>query len=128
MKANRAPRLRQADEAVSSVVAAVLLFALFTTAFALWTLTTLPQWIADREERHMETVKERFDTLKAGLDAVSGTGSTAPVSAPIPLAAEKVALLQRSPATGRLAFVDGLSATASFTSPELFLVGGQAAG
>lgn len=122
MKANRFA-LAKRDEAVSSVVSAVLIFGLFATVSVLYTINTLPEWVADNEQRHMELVKERLDLLKASLD--TGSGSTAPAIATFPLGAEKVALLQPVAASGALSYSSGQSTAATFTAPAIFLSGGQ---
>ncbi len=130
MTARRVPRPKD-DDAVSTVVGAVLVFSLFATAMVMYSVQTLPQWIADNEQQHMDLVKQRFDSLKGGLDAGSGSLSTTPVSTAVPLAADKVTLLQPVAATGTLGFTTGstcCSASVTFASnPSLYLVGGQSA-
>lgn len=123
--------MRRDDGGVSSVVAAVLLFALFSTAFMVYSFQSLPGWEADNEHAAHRAVAGDLQGLKAGLEALSARGDAGPVGATVPLAVPTVAVLQPDPATADLAFLDGgsgLAVTASLSSPRLHLVDGAAAG
>jgi hypothetical protein len=114
------------DDAVSSIVAAVLLFALLTTAATLWTFTTLPLWIAEREQQHGHEVQEAFGAMRSGLDALSAGDDAGPSSFPVDLAAAPVPMLQRAPAQGELSLDGAVRLQASFDD-ELLLVADGAA-
>jgi hypothetical protein len=126
MKANRAARAHRArladEQAVSSVVAAVLLFALFTTAFTIWTFTTLPQWVADREQAHADKVQQSFSALQAGLDALSASDDNGPSSVAVDLGPSPIALLQPTAAQGELSVQGEVRATGTFVNEQVPVV------
>jgi len=126
--ARRRPRTAGPDDAVSSVVSAVLVFALFASAFILWTATTLPVWIKDREATHQQEVRAELSGLQAGLDRLASVDERGPITASFPLGAPPVPLVQTAPSTGALAFEDGLAFTAAFTDPRLHEVDGVGRG
>jgi hypothetical protein len=130
VKANRGPRARRQarDDAVSSVVAGILVFALFTTVFTMWTVTTLPEWIADREQSHARGVQDAFATLSSGLDALSAASDKGPSAVPVKLGPEPVALLQPVAANGELGVQDTVRAQATFTGESLRFAGSVAVG
>lgn len=128
MKANRAARDGPAPEAVSSVVAAILLFALFTTVFTMWTVTTLPEWIADREEAHADGVREAMASLASTLDSLSASDDAGPAAMSMALGPRPVALLQPSAATGELAVEGTIALAGTFTDEFLLFADGVAAG
>lgn len=128
MKANRAAGGRDDEAAVSSVVSAVLLFALFTTASVMWTFQTLPEWIADREEAHQGGVVERFATLRSGLETLSAGDDPGTVAITLPLSPRPVALLQTAPAQGELGLEDDLEVSATFTGTAIHLLDGAPLG
>jgi hypothetical protein len=127
VKANRAARAR-GEEAVSSVVSAILLFALFTTAFTLWTITTLPTWVAEREQQHAHGVQESFAALSAALDTLSAADDTGPSTIPVVLGPDAVPLVQSTPATGELSLRDTLTARATFVGESLHVADGVSVG
>lgn len=127
MKANRSARAAD-DEAVSSVVAAVLLFALFSTVVTLWTLTTLPEWKADREQAHAHAVQESFAALDAGLAALSAAKDAGPSTVPVVLGPDPVALVQSAPASGELEMQDEVAVLGTFTGEALHFSDGVAVG
>src|SRR6185436_15286537 len=91
--AHRTP-LGHDDKGVSSVVSAVLLFGLFTTAFTVWSFTTLPKWEADNEQAHHRQVVEAMAGLEAGLSGLSGRNDPGPYTGVVPLGTPAVPLLQ----------------------------------
>lgn len=121
-------RLAGDSAAVSSVVAAVLLFALFSTAFLTWTVITLPQWIADNEAVHEGEVVDSFAALQAGLERLSGAASDGTTSATFALAAEPVPLLQGGAPRGSLEAASGFRLQGAFTNPALHLIDGSVSG
>lgn len=120
-------RFIDSKQGVSSVVSAVLLFALFTTVAMLWTLNTLPQWIGDNEANHSQLVKERMDAIRDGLDALSATDGRGPIGVTIPLAAPAVPMVQQVSPAGSLAVAGNFQAQASFVNPQVQLVDGETA-
>lgn len=116
------------ESGVSAVVGAVLLMALFTTAFTAYTLTTLPEWKADKEQAHQALVRQELGGLKADLEALAARRDAGPVTATVPLEVAKVALLQSAAARATIAVGDGFDADFSFTSPSLFFSDGAAVG
>lgn len=112
-------------DAVSSVVSAVLLFALFLAAFSAWTVNSLPGWVAEREAGHSGMVSDRIGGLQAGVEGLSASGQAGPVTATLRLAPEPVPLVQSSTATGRLSLVpDAASWDATLENPQLHVRGG----
>lgn len=81
------------DEGVSAVIGAVLIFGLISTGFLVWSINTLPVWIADNEEIRDRQAIEAFSRIKSGLDGLSTTGSPGPISVTVPLGAQEVPLL-----------------------------------
>ncbi|MEA3189428.1 MAG: hypothetical protein QOD77_10 [Thermoplasmata archaeon] len=116
---------RAGDEGVSSVVAAVLLFGLFTTVFALYAIQTLPEWEADNEHNHHREVARQLQGVRASLEALSSRDDAGPVTASVSMDVPTVPMLQQTPASAEVAYLkddDGFGAAASFTSPVLRLV------
>lgn len=130
MKANRRAlaQLPRDDGAASSVVAAILLFALFTTMLTLWTVGTLPQWIADREQEHAHAIQSSFGSLSSGLDALSAADDNGPATVALTLGARPVALVQTTPSTGELGVQDVVAVGATFTGETLRFSNGAAVG
>ncbi len=129
MKANRTPRaLRPDTEAVSSVVSAVLVFVLFSTAFGMWMFTQFPTWVEDRETSHQYAVRDALADIQSGLERLSASESAGPVTAAIPLAGRPIALLGGVPANGHLFVEDGSNFDATFTAPRLHIAGDDVAG
>lgn len=122
-----AARTGQDESAVSAVVGAVLVFALFSTAMTIYAVTTLPDWKADKEQAHQDAVQQAFGGLQADLDALAVRRDVAPVTASIPLEVPQVPLLQSTPARGRLGIADGFAASFAFPAvPSLFAGDGAA--
>lgn len=118
MKANRAPRSKgfaDEDSGVSAVIGAVLVFGLFSSAFIIWSFTTLPVWIADNEAQRNDDVQQSFSTLNDGLNLLAASGGSGPISASFPLAADEVPLLQPAPSIGRLYHDDGFAWDATYS-------------
>lgn len=118
--------LPRRDDAVSSIVAAVLLFALLTTAATLWTFTTLPLWVAQREQQHGQEVQESFAAMRAGLDSLSAADDDGPSTFPVDLAASPVPFVQRAAAHGDLAVEGSVRAQATFDDERLMAADGAA--
>lgn len=107
------------DRAVSSVVSAVLIFALFSSAFVLWTAMTLPEWVADRESLHQDEVRGGLGSLQSGLERLSAADEQGPITASFPLGAPKVPLVQSAASSGELAYRDGFRFDAAFGDAHL---------
>lgn len=106
---------------------AILIFGLFATTAALYTVNTLPEWVADNEQKHMEQVQLGMDLLKGSLDALAASGSASTASATFALGAEKVALLQPVAASGQLTgTATGVSTLFSVPGSELHYSNGDA--
>lgn len=115
------------ESAVSAVVGAVLLLALFSTAMSIYTISTLPEWKADKEEIQQKRVQAVLGDLRSDVEALSVRGDAGPVTAAVPLEAARVPLLQQTPARGTLGLADGFGAAFSFpATPSLFLSDGAA--
>lgn len=113
---------RGGDAAVSSVVSAVLVVALLVTVSTLWTVTTLPQWVADREEDHARSVQASFSALQSGLESLSAADDEGPSTVPVDLGPRAVPLVQPVAASGELRVADATTATATFTDESILLV------
>lgn len=114
--------LRSDESAVSAVVGAVLLLALFSTAMTVYTVTTLPEWKADKEHNHQLAVEQSLGGLKSDLEALAARRDAGPVSANVPLEVSKVPLLQTVAARGTIGVEDGgFAAAFAFPSPDLYL-------
>lgn len=125
MKANRKHRtFRPDDAAVSAVIGAVLVFGLFSSAFVIWSFTTLPVWIADNEYARNEEAVSSFSSLRNGLGLLAAENSAGPITASFPLSADEVPLLQPAPSVGQISYDSGFSWSASFTSPTSYMVDG----
>lgn len=119
--------MRTDESAVSAVVGAVLLLALFSSAMTIYTVSTLPQWKADKEEIQQQRVAASLGDLRSSLEALAARDEEGPVTATVPLKASRVPLLQQTPGRGSLGLADGFDATFSFPStPSLFVSGGSA--
>ncbi len=129
MKANQAQRrLSSESSGVSSVVSAVLVFALFSSAFGMWMFTQFPTWVADRESNHQDSVRAGFADLQAGIERLSASDSAGPISASVPLTARQIPLLGGIPTSGHLFMETGVDFAAAFTGPRLHVIGDAAAG
>ena len=122
------PHAPSDDVGVSSVVSAVLLVALFTTAMTIWTFTTLPTWVAEREANHLDGAQESFGRLKADLESLAAQDSPGPAATAVDLGPSKVPLLQGTAARGTLSYEDGFSIQGAFTGAVLHLQDGSAIG
>ncbi len=116
------------DDGVSSVVAAALVVALFATAMSLWTVVTLPEWIADREQNHQDLVQDRFSFLQSGIEGLGAVAPGASISAVVPLGASPVPLVQLTPATGELSFESDVRLQVALTGAALHAQDGAAVG
>ncbi len=87
------------------MVSAVLVLAMFTAAFGVWTVDTVPEWIAAREHAHAGDVALSFSRMRADLDTQAADGTSA--SFTVDLAPDPIPLLQRSPSFGTLEMQDG---------------------
>ncbi len=92
-----------------------MLFALFSSAFIIWSTTVLPDWIKENESQHNRLVQDRFAAMQTGLDGLSASGERGPFLVTYPLGADAVTFLQSIPSTGH-AFIDG-STTTTLTAP-----------
>ncbi len=120
--------MRRDETAVSAVVGAVLLLALFSTVATIYTVETLPQWKADKEQNQQAEVAGVLAALRADVEALAARGDAGPVTAPVPLETPRVPLLQPSSARASLEVEDGFDATFAFgATPSLFLSGGASA-
>lgn len=123
-RGRRRPGQDAADSGVSSIVAAVLLLALFTTAFTLWSISTLPGWIADREEAHAQGTEEAFRALQASAEALSASDDVGPSSVTVDLGASRVPVLQRVSASGELGMAGSVRWQADFTGEGVLVANG----
>lgn len=126
-RARTAPRTG-GESAVSSVVSAVLVFSLFSTAFVMWSVTQYPGWVEDRETNHQAAVRQALAQAQGDLERLSASEQTGPVTATLPLAARPIPLFGGVPSSGRLHLEDGVSFDATFTAPRLHVAGGGVAG
>lgn len=113
----RRPRLTghdRDDQGVSSIVAAVLVFALVMTMLVLWSVETAPDWVEEREAQHQMHVSEAFGALRAGTDALSAADDAGPTTVPVRLAPRPLPVFQTDPAHGTLQVQGALSVTGDF--------------
>ncbi|HET6399515.1 MAG TPA: hypothetical protein VFH47_08190 [Candidatus Thermoplasmatota archaeon] len=110
---------RGADAGVSSVVSAVLVFALFVTVATLYAAQTLPERIADREAAHQAVVTDAFTGMRSSLDVLSARGDRGPATAAVDLAPSPVGMLQRAAATGVLSLEGTFGVNAAFAQPRV---------
>ena len=89
MKANRFAGLARRDEGVSTVLGAVLVFALFIITLVTIQTQFVPVWQKQRESGLMDNVAQQFGALKAGLDQQVGNVTLVPVSTAMPLKADE---------------------------------------
>lgn len=126
--ARKPTALGRDDAAVSAVVSAVLVFGLFSTAFVMWTVISLPEWITDREENHQDGVVQDLHAAQADLESLSASDDAGPVQQTIDLRPSQVALLQRSPATADLSYQSGSDILADFPGATVHLLNGETQG
>ena len=112
------------ESAVSAIVGAVLLLALFSSAMTVWTITTLPDWKADKEELQQQRVQAVLGSLRSDVEALATRGETGPISASVPLQAGRVPLLQQTAARGSLGLAEGFDAQFSFPGASMYLNAG----
>lgn len=120
--------MRHADEsAVSAVVGAVLLTALFASAMTIYVVQTLPDWKADKEHNQQLLVQAQMTGLRSDIEALAARRDTGPVTSTIPLETPRVALLQGTPARATLGLQGGFDVGFSYaSSPQVYLEGGAA--
>ena len=128
MTASRRQPRRSRDDGVSSVVASVMLFAVFTTAMLMWTVNTMPEWIAERERAHHEELLGSFADLKGALDTVSGGDHDRTVTGALDLSPDPIPLLQKSLARGAVTTPSDIDISGTFTNARAFMVDGSMAG
>ena len=116
------------DDAVSSVVSAVLIFALFSTASLMWTLTQLPNWVEEREDNHAAAMREALGGMQATLEEMASTGNVGPATRTLALGPAPVPVLQRTPTLGTLGITDGLQLGATVGNGALHVLGAAPAG
>lgn len=97
---------RDADEGVSTVVAATLVLALGVVMFITFTSTQLPEWIEDREQNHGLSVKEQMGMFQSDLLQVSNSDLGRALTTEISLAPEPIAFLQRGETSGQVSILD----------------------
>lgn len=115
------------ESGVSAIVGAVLLVALFSTAFTIYTVTALPEWKAEREEAQQARVAGELSGLRADIEALAARREAGPVLATLPLETPRVPVLQQTPARAGLGIEDGFDVAFDFpATPSLFLSGGAA--
>lgn len=112
------------EAGVSAVIGAVLVFGLMSSAFVIWSFTTLPVWIADNEEARNQEVVDGFSGLKSGMDLLIADGSSGPISRSFPLSADEVPLLQPAPSIGRLYFQSGFGWHGNFNNSTSHMLDG----
>ncbi len=116
---------RVREEGVSSVVAAMLVFALFTTAFALWTAQSLPEWVEEREHHHNRGVADTFAQLSVRIgNQHNELGSTYSMR----LAPDPVPVVQRAAAVGALSSGVGSQAWLNVSGETVYMDGGEVLG
>jgi hypothetical protein len=104
------------DPAVSSVVAAVLVFSLVVTASLMYTVNVLPDRIEAREANHQSEVRRALTALQTNLEALSVAGDAGPTAQRFDLAPAPVPFLQRATASASMEVQPNLF-TASATWP-----------
>lgn len=100
-------RFRKDEDAVSTVIGALLVVALAATLFAHVQLEHVPVWEARAEERHGDAVQARLADLRASL--VSGDGTSAEAGVAIPLRPASGIMGPGNPTSDRVSFDQGVS-------------------
>ncbi len=113
------------DEAVSSVVSAVLVVTLFTAAFGVWTVETMPEWIKDREDTHARAIGAAMGGATADILASATAGRPGATALSFPLAAEPIPLLQSGAGSGTLELVEGFGWSFTATNHAPVMTGGM---
>jgi hypothetical protein len=67
-------RFRRADEGVSTVVSAVLVFTLVTVVFSIYMSTIVPDQVADEEAQHMRNVSSSLGEIASRISASTSLG------------------------------------------------------
>lgn len=116
------------DEAVGPVVAAVLLLGLLTVVSAIWTASTLPDWITEREDEHREGAAAQLLGLRDDLEAAAIRDSRVPATMSLDLAPSAIPLLQPVSARGTLSLEPATGVATSFTDVNLLVGSGQLLG
>src|SRR5687767_2162937 len=66
--------LRRDDEAVSTVVSAVLVFSLITVVFSIYMSSIVPEQVADAEASHMRNVGASLGEVASRISASTSLG------------------------------------------------------
>lgn len=104
------------------MVSAVLVLAIFTAAFGVWTVDTIPDWVSAREHTHASEVALQFAEMRGTLDTISpGSGD---ITLTIDLAPDPIPLLQRAPAFGNLEMESGMTIDINMQPHVLVASGG----
>ncbi len=112
------------EEGVSSVVAAVLVVTLFTAAFGVWTVDTMPEWIKDREDAHARMVGATMGSATADILASATNGRPGATALSFPLAPDPIPLVQEGESVGTLETVEGFGWTFEAASHAPIMTGG----
>lgn len=112
------------QEAVSSIISAVLVLTLFTAAFGVWTVETLPEWIGERENAHANDISDAMGGAMSDILAASNAGRGSQVSLYLSLAPEKIPLVQAAQASGELEVIDGFAYALNAPDHAVVMSGG----
>ncbi len=79
---------QQRDEAVSSVLGAIMMVPILISTLLVVQLEFVPVWDEDREAAHADAVANQIGFIKSEMDRMSVAGTTAPVTAHVDLRTE----------------------------------------
>lgn len=121
MKANRAARIRDADDGASVIVGAVLLFALSFLVLVMIQSNFVPVWEQDAEAAHHQTVQSQLAFLKSQMERQTEGTVTTPLSSPIDLERGGVSNIfgSRNIPPGTLELSSSDAAEFKLSSPEI---------
>lgn len=123
MKANRGAvgaRWKQDEEAVSTVLGAILVAAIFVAFLVVVRVTFVPRWGEEAEASHMRLVERQLVTLKGELDRQVDNRSQGAILNPVSLGVDRVSVLEPSQPLHSLRF-NPSSRTASVSSNQLLI-------
>jgi hypothetical protein len=109
------------DEAVSTVVGALIVTAIAVGGLTLYQLTVVPNIEEQTEADLMDTIAHGMANLDADLLRQLRETSAAPLSSPITVSADTPPFVPQSTHTGALSFEPGTAST-TITSPDLRVV------
>lgn len=95
-------KMKNSDDAMTSVVVAVLLIGLFVIMLSTIQTIYVPQWMSQKEAEHMNEVAGQFADIKYAIDIQSIIEQDTPISTPITLGSEELPFFRSMRAYGSI--------------------------